>query len=407
MAVIVKRVRETIKQIRSKYELLQPILDERLRRLWAGSEAKAFGAGGITIVCAATKLSRTTVRKGIRELDGEFVEEDKPRVRRPGAGRKSLEKKDPDLLVMLELLVDPATRGDPESPLRWTSKSARKLSDELKALGKKASPQKVTEMLHALGYSLQANRKTQEGGSHPDRNAQFEHINAAVKAFHRRNQPVISVDTKKKELVGNFKNGGKEWSPGGEPQEVRVHDFEDKELGKAVPYGVYDVRANEGWVNVGVDHDTPEFAVESIRRWWKRMGVNRYPEATELLVLADAGGSNSSRARAWKLHLHQLATETGLKITVHHFPPGTSKWNKIEHRMFSFISINWRGKPLTSIEVVVNLIANTTTQSGLRIEADVDTGRYEKGIKVSDEELKAVKIKRHSFHGDWNYTIAP
>lgn len=403
----VKRVRDQVREIKTKFNLLLPLLDERLRRLWAGAEAKALGTGGITIVCAATDLSRTTVRNGIRELDGGIVEEDADRVRRPGAGRPTLEKKDPELLVALELLVNPVTRGDPESPLRWTSKSTRKLAAELTAMGKKVSPQKVCEMLSALGYSLQANRKTIEGSQHPDRDAQFEYINKRVAHFQRRGQPVISVDTKKKELVGDFKNGGREWQLEGEPESVRVHDFIDKDLGKAIPYGVYDVTTNEGWVSVGTDHDTAQFAVETIRRWWMQMGRERYPNATHLLITADGGGSNSSRCRLWKVELQRLATELGLTIEMCHFPPGTSKWNKIEHRMFSFISMNWRGKPLVTHEVIVNLIAGTITETGLRINAALDDGKYAKGLKVTDEQLKAVRLKPAQFHGEWNYAIQP
>ena len=402
-----KNVRGTIAEIHKKYEALFPLLDERLRRLWAATEARALGTGGITVVCKATKLSRTTVRNGIRELDEGIPPEDTERIRRPGAGRKRVEDTNPELVVTMELLIEPLTRGDPESPLRWTCKSLRKLSSELRELGFKVTPGKVGELLRGLGYSLQSNRKTREGADHPDRNAQFQHIDRKVRDFHRRGQPVISVDTKKKELIGDFKNGGREWCPKGEPEEVRVHDFRDQELGKAIPYGVYDVVANEGWVSVGVDHDTPSFAVESIRRWWLNMGRRLYPKATELLITADAGGSNSYRARAWKLELHRLAVELGFTIAVCHFPPGTSKWNKIEHRMFSHITMNWRGKPLVSREVIVNLIAATTTTTGLRIEAELDTHDYPKGVKVSDEDLATIKIRRSTFHGDWNYRLLP
>lgn len=404
---MIKKVHSAIHEIRLKYDALLPLLDERLRRLWAATEARALGTGGITVVCKATKLSRTTVRNGIRELEEGISPDDLARVRRPGAGRPRIEDVNPEILVSLELLIEPATRGDPESPLRWTSKSVRKLASELRAMGYKVGPQKVSEMLRGLGYSLQANRKTREGTNHPDRNAQFEHIYRKVRDFQRRGQPVISVDTKKKELVGDFKNGGQEWRPKGEPEEVRVHDFRDPQLGKAVPYGVYDLAANEGWVSVGIDHDTPAFAVESIRRWWRNMGSQLYPDATELLITADAGGSNSPRARLWKLELHRLASELGITIAVSHFPPGTSKWNRIEHRMFSHISMNWRGKPLVSVEVIVNLIANTTTEAGLRIEANLDDNTYAKGIKVTDEELDEVRIRRSRFHGDWNYRILP
>lgn len=404
---MLKSVQATIQEIRQKFELLRPLLDERLRRLWAASEARALGIGGITVVSKATRLSRTTVSAGIRELEEGIAPEELSRLRKPGAGRKRIEDESPALLVALEQLVDPMTRGDPESPLRWTSKSTRKLANELKELGYKVSPQKVNTLLKKLGYSLQANRKTREGTSHPDRNAQFEHINRKVKDFLARGQPVISVDTKKKELVGDFKNNGREWYPEKNPETVRVHDFKDKELGKAIPYGIYDVGTNEGWVNVGVDHDTPEFAVESIRRWWLKMGREHHPDATELLIMADAGGSNSYRARAWKFHLQRLANEISLKIVVRHFPPGTSKWNKIEHRMWSYISMNWRGRPLVSLEVVISLISSTTTTTGLRIQADLDDGTYPNGEKIDDEAMDAIRLQPSSFHGDWNYAIWP
>jgi hypothetical protein len=402
--------RSKIKEIRRKFTQLRPILNEKLRRLWAASEAHALGLGGIAVVSKATELSRTTVREGMLELAHglERTEPDeKPRIRRPGAGRPRLEKADPELLVALDILIEPLTRGDPESPLRWTSKSARKLATELTNLGHKVSPQKITVVLKEMGYSLQGNRKTREGASHPDRNAQFEYISKQVKAFQRRGQPVISVDTKKKELVGDFKNAGREWGPAGQPEEVRVHDFIDPKLGKAVPYGVYDLTANEGWVSVGIDHDTSEFAVETIRRWWQHMGMKLYPKAKELLITADSGGSNSARARLWKVGLQRLATELGISITVAHLPPGTSKWNKIEHRMFSFISINWRGKPLTSLEVIVNLIAGTTTTTGLKIQAKLDANSYAKGVEVPDDVLAAVQLIPARFHGEWNYRIAP
>jgi hypothetical protein len=400
-------LRETVRAIKEKFELLQPLLDERLRRLWAGSEARSLGTGGITLVCQATKLSRTTVRNGMRELEAGIPDEEIERVRRPGAGRPRLERANPELLVRLEELVDPLTRGDPESPLRWTAKSGRKLAAEMAAHGFKVSPQKVHALLKSLGYSLQANRKSREGIDHPERDEQFGYINRQVKSFMRDGQPVISVDTKKKELIGDFKNGGKEWQPKGVPSEVRVHDFIDKELGKVIPYGVYDVGANQGWVNVGTDHDTPEFAVESIRRWWNHMGKKRYPGATRLLITADAGGSNGYRARAWKYHLHRLALDIDLEITVCHFPPGTSKWNKIEHRMFSHITMNWRGRPLVSHEVVVNLIANTTTAQGLKIRAKLDERIYPKGEQISDEDLAAIPLAQARTRGAWNYRISP
>lgn len=400
-------VRKVIREIKSKYEGLYPLLSERLRRLWAGSEARALGLGGITVVCKATKLSRTTVRSGIRELTHGIDAEDAKRIRHHGGGRKRIEDENPEVLVALEQLLEPATRGDPERPLRWTSKSGRKLAAEMKAIGYKMSPQKVIDLLHGLGYSLQANKKTTEGTAHPDRNAQFEHINRKVKDFLRRGEPVISVDTKKKELIGDFKNAGSEWHPSGEPEKVRVHDFKDKDLGKAIPYGVFDVGANRGWVSVGVDHDTAEFAVESIRRWWQYMGSNHYPDATELLITADAGGSNAHRTRAWKYHLQRLANEIGLKLVIRHYPPGTSKSNKIEHRMWSYISMNWRGKPLISLALVVSLIANTTTSTGLKIKAKLDRGSYPTGVEISNAEFNQIELRRSSFHGDWNYAIWP
>jgi Rhodopirellula transposase DDE domain len=329
------------------------------------------------------------------------------RVRRPGAGRKPKTEEDPELVQALEKLVDPMTRGDPESPLRWTCKSTRTLARELTAQGHAVSDSTVRRLLHAAGYSLQGNCKTREGTSHPDRNAQFEHINALVGAFQERSQPVISVDTKKKELVGDFKNAGREWQPQGEPEEVRVHDFMDKTLGKAIPYGVYDITENQGWVSVGIDHDTARFAAEAIRRWWWKMGSPRYKTARELLITADGGGSNGSRCRLWKVALHELATELEISIQVCHFPPGTSKWNKIEHRMFAHITQNWRGRPLVSHEVIVNLIAHTATQQGLLIQAELDSGSYPTGLKVSDQELALVNLIPDGFHGDWNYTIAP
>jgi hypothetical protein len=401
-----------VDEIRSRYASLAPVMDERVTRLWAAGEAKALGLGGIAAVTRATGILGKRIRYGLRDLDA--MDRNPPkepprqqRVRRPGAGRKPLVETDPTLVTDLESLVDPVTRGDPESPLRWTTKSVRKLATELCAMGHQVGPQKVSELLHDLDYSLQGTRKTREGASHPDRNAQFEHINAQARGFQRAGEPVISVDTKKKELVGDFTNRGKEWQPVGEPVPVRVHDFIDAQLGKAIPYGVYDVGRNEGWVNVGIDHDTAEFAVESIRRWWRRMGVRAYPDATRLLITADGGGSNGSRTRLWKLELQRFADETGLALTVAHYPPGTSKWNKIEHRMFSHITENWRGRPLESLETIVNLIGNTKTTTGLRIKAALDRNAYEKGITVLDEELDALNIKRHRFHGEWNYTLKP
>jgi hypothetical protein len=329
------------------------------------------------------------------------------RVRREGGGRKRSTESDPELGVALESPVDPSARGAPQSPSRWTCKSTTRLAEELTGQGHPVSPGTVGRLLSAAGYSLQSNRKTKEGGDHPDRNAQFEHINATVKAFQRRGQPVISVDTKKKELVGEFKNGGREWQPCGEPEEVLVHDFIDKELGKAIPYGVYDVTGNQGWVSVGTDHDTARFATEAIRRWWTKMGSRRYPGADRLLVTADGGGSNGSRCRLWKVALQELAVRLGMTLRVCHFPPGTSKWNKIEHRLFSFITQNWRGKPLVNHEVIVSLIASTSTETGLTVRAQLDTAKYPKGKKVSDEELAGIDLRPDSFHGDWNYTLFP
>jgi hypothetical protein len=399
-----------IELIKTKYRALTPLMDERMRRQWAASEATAYGWGGIQAIAQATGLSPTTIRKGQAELAerAKHLENAIPaRLRQAGAGRKRKTEEFPELVEELERLVDPVTRGDPESPLRWTCKSAATLALELTTRKRKVSENTVRRLLIASGYSLQSNRKTREGAAHPDRNAQFEHINTTVRRIQQRGQPVISVDTKKKELVGDFKNSGREWQPKGKPEEVRVHDFMDKKLGKAIPYGVYDVTQNQGWVSVGIDHDTARFAVEAIRRWWAKMGSRGYPKAHELLITADGGGSNGSRSRLWKVALQDLATDLGLWIHVCHFPPGTSKWNKIEHRMFSYITQNWRGRPLVSHEVIINLIANTTTQQGLIVKAGLDTGSYPTGIKVSDDELALVNLMPEKFHGDWNYTIAP
>jgi len=394
--------------LRKKYESIKPVLNERARRLWAATEAEAFGRGGQLALVRATGLARATIQKGLKELEEGIVEnETKERIRKSGGGRKRITESNPKLKSALEQLVAPTTRGDPESPLRWTSKSVRQLAAELKQQGHQVSYHKVAHLLAEIGYSLQANKKTKEGSSHPDRNAQFEYINTRVTDFQQRGQPVISVDTKKKENVGDFKNGGREWHPKRKPEKVRTYDFVDKELGKAIPYGVYDPTTNTGWVSIGVDHDTGDFAIATIERWWEKMGKLVYPDATELLITADGGGSNSSRARLWKVRLQQLASYTGLRITVSHFPPGTSKWNKIEHRMFSHISMNWRGRPLTTHEVVVNLIANTTTRQGLKIQAELDQNKYPIGVKITDEEFEQLKIKRDEFHGDWNYTISP
>ena len=402
---------KTLSQITTKYQALAPIMNEKVRRHWAASEALAIGWGGISAVAEATGLSQATIRSGIRELQQPQLaaksEEMELRLRHPGAGRKPLTEIDHRLQRDLEKLLAASTLGSPTSPLRWTSKSSRHLADELVSQGHQVSYRTVIRLLQEMGYSLQANRKTKEGSNHPDRNAQFEHINSKVSAFQRRGQPVISVDTKKRELIGDFKQNGKEWHPKGEPVKVRVHDFEDKEFGHAIPYGVYDQTYNQGWVSVGIDHNTAAFAAETIRRWWLEMGRLLYPNATELLITADGGGSNSSRSRLWKVALQLLADELGLQITVCHFPPGTSKWNKIEHRMFCHITKNWRGEPLVSRAVIVNLIANTTTSTGLKIKADLNLGSYPTGIKVADEEMDKVNIKKDKFHGEWNYSILP
>lgn len=400
---------KVIGRIRRKYGALLPELDERRRRQWAAAEARDLGRGGVSAVARATGLSRTTITAGMRELALPKKQRmaEAIRVRRPGGGRRRLADADPELLAALEGLIEPMTRGDPESPLRWTCKSTRRLADELTRQKHPVSPRTVAALLHQQGYSLQANRKTREGASHPDRDAQFEYINANVQRFLSRGQPAISVDTKKKELVGDFKNGGREWCPQGEPEEVRVHDFLDKKLGKAIPYGVYDLLHNQGWVSVGIDHDTAQFATNSIRRWWSEMGQQRFPRARELLITADGGGSNGHRSRLWKVMLQALADDLDLKLFVCHFPPGTSKWNKIEHRLFSFITQNWRGRPLVSHEAIVNLIASTTTKNGLIVKAALDTNHYTTKVKVTDHELAQLRLKRHEFRGDWNYTLSP
>jgi transposase len=392
--------------VKQRFELVAGELNERARRLLAASEAVVIGRGGISAVSRATGLSRKAIRQGIKELQ----EGQRPKegcIRRKGGGRKTTVSKDPSLQEDLEGLVEPVTRGDPESPLRWTSKSVRTLAQELSELGHQVSHQLVSELLHALGYSLQANRKTHEGGDHEDRDAQFEHINSQAKAFLREGEPVISVDAKKKELVGDFKNAGQEWHPKGKPEEVRVYDFPIEGQGRVTPYGVYDQGRNTGWVNVGIDHDTAEFAVESIRGWWNEVGQQQYPKAKRLLITADGGGSNGSRVRLWKWELQQLADETGLQITVSHFPPGTSKWNKIEHRLFAWISQNWRAKPLMSYEVIIKLIAATKTRAGLTVQSRLDTNTYPSGRKISDEQMDTLSIQRDPFHGEWNYTIVP
>jgi hypothetical protein len=399
--------------IAQRWEVMRQALDERQRRLLVGVEAMALGRGGVSAVAQATGVSRTTITAGIEEITALMAGDQSAAkatgrptgTRQAGAGRKKLENQDTTLLPDLLALVDSTTRGDPESALRWTCKSLRNLADELKALGHNVSHVVVGKLLKAQNYSLQANVKVLEGNQSPDRNAQFEHLNAAVSKALQAQIPVISVDTKKKELVGAYKNAGQEWLASGEPVQVKVHDFIDKELGRANPYGVYDMAADEAWVSVGTDHDTASFAVQTIRRWWFGMGIQRYPKARQLIITADGGGSNGHRIRLWKLELSRLAQETGLDIHVHHFPPGTSKWNKIEHRLFSFITMNWRGHPLVSHEVIVNLIARTKTRSGLRVRAQLDTAQYPKGTIVSDEDYSAIKLVRHEFHGDWNYQI--
>lgn len=395
-----------LKAVRGKYRSLAPVFDERQRRLWAASEARGLGRGGLALVVQATGLAKTTVLRGIREL-ASGRKTPSQRVRRPGGGRKALTTLDPQLVDAMERLVEPATRGDPESPLRWTSKSSRHLARELTAQGHPVSHTRVADLLCARGYSLQANAKTREGARHPDRNAQFEYLNERVKEQLAAGEPAISVDTKKKELIGDFKNAGREWHPQGKPEQVRVHDFIDKRKGKAVPYGVYDLGRNAGWVSVGIDHDTAAFAVNTIRRWWRDLGRKIYPQARRLLITADSGGSNGSRLRLWKWELQRLADQTGLCIQVHHLPPGTSKWNKIEHRLFSFISQNWRGKPLLTHATVVNLIGATRTSTGLRVRCILDTACYPPKIAITDEQMNSLHLQRHEFHGDWNYLLKP
>ena len=390
--------------IRQRHSSLSPSLDERQLRLWAASEAKAIGYGGVSLVSRCTGITRPTIHAGLIELEAPVPTD---RIRRRGAGRKSCTHHQPDLLAALDSLVEPASRGDPESSLRWTIKSTRRLATELQEQGFQVSYQRVAELLRGLGYSLQANGKTVEGNQHPDRNAQFEFIEAAVEQQQRRGQPVVSVDTKKKELVGNYRNSGDQWCPKGAPVEVQVHDFADKLLGKAIPYGVYDLTANAGWVSIGVDHDTAAFATATIGRWWRCMGQSSYPKARELLITADGGGSNASRSRLWQVEVQKLADLLQMTVRVCHFPPGTSKWNKIEHRLFSHISINWRGQPLTSLELIVRLIGATTTTTGLRVRAAIDRSRYPKGLKVTKEMLATIQCQRESFHGEWNYRITP
>jgi hypothetical protein len=393
--------------VRQKWRLLRATLDERARRLWAGAEADAMGFGGVAAVARATGLAISTVRKGRDEARAGARREDVVKVRR-SAGKRPFETARPEVWPALEKLVDPVTRGDPESPLRWTCKSTHVLSGELfKLHGIRISDRTVAKLLREHGYSLQAPNKSVEGAQHPDRNAQFEYINAKAQDRIERGIPVISVDTKKKELVGNFKNGGREWQPEGEPELVDVHDFPGDAVGKAIPYGVYDVASNDGFVSVGVDHDTPVFAATSIEAWWKQIGKPRYPNARELFITADAGGSNSYRSRVWKHQLQRVADTLGLAIHVSHFPPGTSKWNKVEHRLFSFISINWRGRPLRSYETIINLISNTSNRGGLVVRARLDRRRYPIGKKVSAKEFRELNIERDAFHGDWNYVLRP
>src|SRR5215211_2655959 len=387
------------------FAVVSPHLDERQRRLLAGAQARVLGRGGIAAVARASGMARSTVELGTAEIDQGAVPAG--RVRRSGAGRPKATDRDPGLLAALDALVEPTARGDPESPLRWTCKSTRNLADELTAQGHPVSAKTVARLLAGMDYSLQATSKQVEGAQHPDRDGQFRYVNEQAKVHLAAGQPVISVDTKKKEVVGNFANGGREWQPTGEPERVNVHDFPDPKVGKAIPYGVYDLGRNAGWVGVGVDHDTAGFAVATLRRWWDQVGRATYPRADRLLVCADAGGSNGYRVRAWKTELARLAAETGLQITVCHLPPGTSKWNRIEHRLFSAISMNWRGWPLTSPEVIVELIGATTTRTGLRVHAELDRGRSPLGVKVSDGELAAVPLARHGFHGEWNYSLHP
>jgi hypothetical protein len=384
-----------------------------MRRLVAAAESEVIGYGGISAVARATGVSRRAITEGMKELRQPKVSREsvpaQSRIGRKGAGRKRTVDKDPALREDLDRLVDPTTRGDPESPLRWTCKSVRTLAEDLRREGHAVSYQTVAELLHEMDYSLQANQKTLEGSRHADRNPQFEYINRKAQRYLKQGEPVISVDTKKKELVGDFKNSGREWQPQGEPEQVRVHDFEIRQpdKGKVAPYGVYDLGRNVGWVSVGVDHDTAEFAVESIRRWWRWMGRRSYPKAKRVLITADSGGSNGARVRLWKWELQQLADETGLEISVCHFPPGTSKWNKIEHRLFSFISQNWRGKPLVSHQVIIDLIAATTTTTGLTVKSKLDTNIYQRGLKVSDQQMAELQLRREKFHGDWNYKLLP
>jgi Rhodopirellula transposase DDE domain len=402
---------DLVELVRTLFTLIQPLLNERQTRLFVAALAMALGKGGGAVVTEATGIRSKRIWLGKAELarlsSAGPRENESRRIRRAGAGRKPITETDPTLLTDLQALIDPETRGDPESPLRWTTKSVRHLAVELRKKGHRVGRTKVAELLHHLGFSLQAMRKTLEGCQHPDRNSQFEHINEETKRFQAAGQPVVSVDTKKKELVGAYKNRGEEWQPKGEPAKAPTHDFPDPSVPKAIPYGVYDSTRNEGWVSVGTDHDTAEFAVSTLLSWWRTMGRKAYPEATQLLITADAGGSNGYRRRGWKIELQRFANETGLDVSVSHFPPGTSKWNKIEHRLFSAITQNWRGRPLTNHETVVALIGNTTTATGLKVRARLDNRPYPTGRKISATELRNVRITRHNFHGDWNYTIHP
>lgn len=395
------------KTLHAKFTALRGVLTERSRRVWAATEARALGHGGIGVVERATGISRSTIQRGLRELEAGAAPLPPERTRRAGGGRKATVAKDRSLVADLDALVEPTASGDPDSPLRWTAKSVRTVAAALRAQGHAVSHTLVAELLRDLGYSLQANQKTREGPPHPDRDAQFRYLNEQVRAFQRKHQPAISVDAKKKELVGDFKNPGRAYRPTGTPEPVRVHDFLIPAQGKAIPYGVYDLQRNEGWVSVGIDHETASFAVHAIRRWWQRMGRAAYPDAQRLLITADAGGSNGTRRRLWKWELHKFATRTGLAITVCHFPPGTSKWNKIEHRLFSHIAMNWRGQPLVNLATIVSLIGATHSEAGLRVRSELDRGRYPDGVIVTDDQLAQMALERHRFHGDCNYTIHP
>jgi transposase len=407
MCMKTKQRQELISQIQQRHKIISSHLSERGKRLWAASEAMTIGRGGDTLVSNATNISRVTISKARKEIEKGETTTESVRIREPGGGRKRLIDNSPDIIKELDLMIDPFTRGDPESPLRWTCKSTYNLANALQIKGYKISQKTVYTLLQEMGYSMQANRKKMEGKQNPDRDAQFQFINNKVKDFQNQGYPVISVDAKKKENIGQYKNTGREWEKKGQPTVVNTYDFPDKEKGKACPYGVFDMTRNEGWVNVGISRDTAEFAVESIRRWWFGMGVFRYPDASSLFITADGGGSNGHRVRLWKREIQQLSNELGFTIQVCHFPPGTSKWNKIEHQMFSFVSKNWRGKPLDSVGTIINLISNTTTKNGLNIKAEVDKNEYEIGIKVSDEEMNKLNIERNTFHGEWNYKIKP